>query len=370
MNFEKKIVFVLASYSGGGAEKMLINLANGFAEQNHDTSLLVFQPVGPYKKLVSEKIRIKEAPFSLKAFFLIPWLISQFLLLMPDRIISTQNASNVVTVLSALPIGFRKKVILREASVPSAKMRGKKGITEKVYDVLSKFLYPMIDKHVAISNYVKKDLIRYYELDPENIRTIYNPVITDEVDDLILKNPSEDWFQNSEPVAIAVGGIRPEKNYPVLVELIRVINDRRNCKLIILGDFTDLEEYRKLRKSIRELNLTDKIKFKGFKENPYSYLAKADVFIHSSKYEGGANSIVEALYCGCPVVATQCPGAVKDILDDDKCGELIPYGDVYKMTEATIRQMEKSNKFTSFKKRKDIFTTKKSVKEYMAYIYD
>ena len=78
----------------------------------------------------------------------------------------------------------------------------------------------------------------------------------------------------------------------------------------------------------------------GFKSNPFAFMARAAVFVLSSRYEGFGNVLVEALACGCPVVSTDCPGGPREILEGGRFGELVPVGDESAMAEAILRTLD------------------------------
>ena len=89
-------------------------------------------------------------------------------------------------------------------------------------------------------------------------------------------------------------------------------------------------------KLIQELHLEKLVMLLGFKENPFSYLSRSDVFVLSSISEGFSNVLVEAMACGCPVVSTDCPTGPGEILDRGKYGYLVPVGDPTAMAEAVL----------------------------------
>src|SRR5690625_8026414 len=97
-----KIVIILSSFKSGGAEKMMIHLANGFASNGYSLALFVIRPVGPLKSLVNRNINVVEAPNLKSIYFYIPWLAYQLIKINPTRIISSQRHINIITMISAL----------------------------------------------------------------------------------------------------------------------------------------------------------------------------------------------------------------------------------------------------------------------------
>src|SRR5690625_2881093 len=119
-SLDRHVVLVLSSYKSGGAEKMMIQLANGISKKGYSVTLLVLRPQGPFKKLINTDISVKEGPNLNSVYLFIPWIALQFLMLSPSRVISTQRHINIVTILSSLLVFKRKRVILREANPPTS----------------------------------------------------------------------------------------------------------------------------------------------------------------------------------------------------------------------------------------------------------
>jgi len=82
------------------------------------------------------------------------------------------------------------------------------------------------------------------------------------------------------------------------------------------------------------LGITQDATLLGFLDNPYSYIAKSNLFVHSALYEGAPVALMEALALGTPVVATDCPSGPREILQSERYGRLVPIGDVNAMAEA------------------------------------
>jgi glycosyltransferase involved in cell wall biosynthesis len=83
-----------------------------------------------------------------------------------------------------------------------------------------------------------------------------------------------------------------------------------------------------------ELNLSDRVIFAGFAADPWPYYASADLFILSSDREGYPNVLVEAMLSGTTVVSTDCGSGPRQIIDDGRCGQLVPVGDEAALADA------------------------------------
>jgi glycosyltransferase involved in cell wall biosynthesis len=111
----------------------------------------------------------------------------------------------------------------------------------------------------------------------------------------------------------------------------------RPVRLIILGEGDERENLVRLAK---ELEILDSVCLPGFIENPYPYMKKAALFVLSSRFEGLPGVLIEALYCGTPVIATDCPGGSREILANGRFGQLVPVGDPDSLADAILSSLE------------------------------
>jgi glycosyltransferase involved in cell wall biosynthesis len=121
------------------------------------------------------------------------------------------------------------------------------------------------------------------------------------------------------PVIVAAGRLADAKNYPLLIEALARLQPRVAARLFILGQG---DEERSIRALVAARGLDDAVVLCGFQKNPWKYIARADVFALTSRYEGFGNVLVEAMACGVPVVATRSPGTT-DIVRDGVDGLLV-----------------------------------------------
>ena len=91
---------------------------------------------------------------------------------------------------------------------------------------------------------------------------------------------------------------------------------------------------------INNLSIEETVSMPGWVENPYSFMANADLFVLSSSWEGLANVLLEALACGCPVVSTDCPSGPSEILEDGRWGRLVPVNDQTALAKAIIATLK------------------------------
>ncbi|MGP4715561.1 glycosyltransferase [Psychrobacter sp. T6-6] len=359
----KKIALYIPSMSGGGAERMMLTLANALAEKNLVIDLVLNKAEGPYLKKVSNKVNIVDLDTSRVLTGILP-LARYMKTEKPEVVLSAMNYVNVATIFAKLLSGTDTRIILSERSNLSAALENSQWISKVLLKNLMTWTYKRADKVVAISNGVANDLANQIKLDRNHIVTIYNPVVSSEVlqkssVSLPSKHP---WFEkDSPPVIIAVGRLSEEKDFETLIKSFAKTYDQKECRLLILGE-GGLRP--KLETLIEELKLQDIIQLPGFSDNPYAWMSKAKLFILSSKYEGFGNVLVEAMACGTAVVSTDCPSGPSEILEEGKWGELVPVGNVELMSRAMLKAISTSNHI-NVQSRASFFSVETSVNQYI-----
>ena len=143
------------------------------------------------------------------------------------------------------------------------------------------------------------------------------------------------WLNDPELINIvSLGRLERPKNQSLLIRAFQtVLIKNKNARLIIIGEGTERSYLAQL---IEEFNLGAAISLIGQIDNPYSYLARADLFVLSSNTEGFPNVLVEAMICGCPVISTNCKSGPNEIITHGKNGILVSNGDVKAMSNAII----------------------------------
>jgi glycosyltransferase involved in cell wall biosynthesis len=200
-------------------------------------------------------------------------------------------------------------------------------------------LFPQADHIIAVSNGVAESLTEASGIAPAKIDVIYNPVITPELAEKRCAPLQHPWFagETRVPVLLAVGRLMAQKQFGDLIEAFARVRADRQAKLIILGEG---EERPRLEQKIQSLNLTEDVSLTGFVDNPYAYMANADLFVLSSIFEGLPTVMVEALYCDLPIVATDCPSGPHEILDGGRYGRLTPVGNPTKLAENILAALD------------------------------
>lgn len=135
---------------------------------------------------------------------------------------------------------------------------------------------------------------------------------------------------------------------------------------MILGDGDKRNELKSL---CSALNVDEDVQFPGFVDNPFAYMAAADVFVLSSIWEGLPNVLIEALACGTPVVSTDCPSGPREILQDGKYGSIVPVGDDKALTEAIEKVLDEPPLEDNLRERAEAFRPEPITEQYLDVLF-
>lgn len=182
--------------------------------------------------------------------------------------------------------------------------------------------YRLADAIIAQTEEMESELQKI-GLQSSKIKMLHNPVNKS----VIIEKATEanPYPQDSDKVFVAVGRIAHQKGFDVLIDAFYLVKKQiKNCKLYIVGDiyYNNSIIYNQLVKQIAKLDLSDSVVFTGFQSNPYKYIANADVFVLSSRYEGLPNTLIEAQVLGKPCAAVKCIPIIERIISDNINGFL------------------------------------------------
>lgn len=361
----KKILFVIPSLAGGGAERVLIYLLQYINRNSFCPILVIFHKTNAYanqlpKDVVTFNLN-KKGP--LDFFRLISRLSKIIKREEPDLILSFLTYTNYLTLIAKSYSGYKIPVILTEHSTLS------KSLTNERFEYIKKRIilqfYPKAESIIAVSQGVKDDLIENFFPFHNRISFIYNSIDIERISNLAREKVHHPWLRNDIFLIVSAGRLTIAKNYPLLLKAIAVLKDQSNVRLMILGEGEDRSMLERLGK---ELGIYDRVNFTGFQSNPFKYIARATVFVLSSSWEGFGNVIIEAMACGVPVIATHCPYGPDEIITDGVNGLLVPVGDIDAMAKAILRLLKdetlRLNLVEAGKQRAEDFRVEKMVAEY------
>jgi len=369
---QKKLAIFHPTMTVGGAERVVIHLANGFVERGYNVDLVLANANGELLNRVDSDVDLidlssPQVP-GIGVAASIPGLAQYLRQKEPDSLFTAGNHVNIPAIIAHQISNSDSKLVISEHNSPLSGGYSEQDTERNMKNQLlywsEKYLYPKADHIVAVSNGTANELSKVAEIPRDCIDVVYNPVITPEIMEKAKVDIDHNWFNNeSTPVVLSVGSLSSRKDYSTLVRSFKLIREERDdAKLVIVG--RDGGKRAELDNLTQSLGLSDVIEMPGYVENPFAYMANADVFVLSSVWEGFGNVLVEAMACGCPVVSTDCPSGPSEILSDGRYGPLTPIRDPESLKKAVLWTLENPLDKESLQNRAYDFSLDKSINYY------
>ena len=324
----KRILFLLPSLNGGGAERVVLTLLQHLDRNRFEPILVLMEEKGRYLGLVPEGIEMIDLHVSQAryAIFKILRIINEK---EPDTVFTTLAYLNLLIAIFRPLLPSKTRFIARESNTVS--VRNKREKYPRLFDWLYRKVYNRFDRIVAQANFMKNDLVENYGIVAERIRVIYNPVDTEAV-----MRKAENGivaFPEGKINLLAIGKLGYQKGYDLLLESMQYLDTRYHVTILGEGDWKT-----RLENEIEERGLIGRVTLAGFSDNPYAWMKKADLLLLPSRYEGLPNVVLEAHAIGLLVVAFDSPGGTGEIVKEGINGFLVAPFD----TRAFAEKIEKA----------------------------
>lgn len=355
----------MPNLSGGGAERVAVNLANTLVHRGHKVDMVLLQSRGALLDEVSPFVRVISLDATRFRQGLVP-LVRYLRVEKPDAMLANMWPLTVLAVFARRLASVRTRVVVAEHTTWSrSELLARPTVGWQVRNSMHYF-FPKADGIVTVSKGAADDLARFARIDRSSITVIYNPVVGAErqVSDAVL-DPS-DWWSGSHKRILAVGTLKAVKDYGTLFEAFAVLLQKMDARLLILGEGECRGE---LEARVRQLRLEGHVFMPGFFKDAAPYYQRADLHVLSSICEGFGNVIAEALAAGTPVVSTDCPSGPREILADGKYGRLVPVGDVQALASAMADSLVATHDRSVLKARAQDFSIDKAVDQYEALLF-
>lgn len=362
-----KILFFIPTLSGGGSEKVTLQLLQHIGKRKFSPSLVLFEKKGQYLEALPSSIPIFELK-KRKHKKALPWIVMFRLKKLikkekPDVFVSLMCYTNTLALIVKIMGRVQPKIIISERTSTYI-YEGR--FINFLRSLAIRFLYPKADKIVFPSRDMADKIMKSYGVEKQKVNIIPNPVdiatITERSQEII----EDPVYQAKNNIIIAIGRLSKEKGFLYLIKAIALLSKQGiNCELVILGDGAEKISLQNLSKDLR---VEERVHFLGFQSNPYKYLAHSKIFVLSSLYEGFPNVLLEAMALGVPSIATRCPTGPEEIITDEVNGLLIPPADEKALAHAIKKLLLDKDLRTRLseaaRKRAEDFKVEKIIKQY------
>lgn len=329
-----RVVFLINSLTGGGAERIMARLiTHSIAHSHHHEMHLVLLDKAPEAYSVPDWIAVHRLDTAGSMAASLGVALRCLRVLEPDICLSFLTRANLVNVICAQLLGY--KALISERVSPSSHHR--RGAGAKLARILTRYIYPKADVVICPSAGVAADLLDNFGVPPPKVTTIPNPTDREALHRAATQ-PAQ--FPTSRPYFVAMGRLVENKNFALLLQAFA--RSAPEYDLVLIGDGPLGNQ---LRLHAHRLELSHRVHFTGFLENPFPLILGARAFISSSDAEGFPNAPAEAMMLGIPVIATNCLSGPAELLGEEptlevsalyeaRHGLLVPVGDVAALARA------------------------------------
>lgn len=346
-----KILYVITGLGLGGAERVVINLAEQMYQQGHQVKIAYLTGAVKIKPQLSE---IEVIYLGLESFAsLLPASLKYRKLVkeyQPDVVHSHMVHANIFTRLNRFFLSIAKLICTAHNSNEGGKVRM---LAYKYTNFLS-------DYNTNVSQEATNAFIKSKAFTDKNIHTVYNGIDLEKFKKNINLNNVFDFHDVN---FISVGRFNDQKDYPNLIYAVFQVKQQTTqaVKFYIAGDG---ELRPQLEQLIKELNLQNDIILLGARSDILELLNEADFFILSSKYEGLPTVVIEAMATQCFVIATDCGGSAEIMGDtgflvEPQCSEKLAQA-ILKAIKLPKEYVQENNQ-NARKRVEKLFSLEKSV---------
>lgn len=320
---KRKILFLIPNLSHGGAEKVLVNLANNLNRDKYDITVQTLFDVGVNRQQLASDVRYQKGfkwqfrgNTTLMKLFPPKLLWNQIVKERYDIAISYLEGPTS-RILGGCPDSDTKRAawVHIELETPKKAAIGFRSPTE------AEKIYNSFDQIVAVSRRVKERFTNNLTITAP-VSVLYNTNETEQIREKAQLETEDDRFCTGNiPTICSVAKLIPTKGFDRLLDVHkRLLDEGLRHRIYILGIG---EEQAALERKIREYGVEDSFLLLGFHENPYQYVARCDLYVCSSWREGFSTAVTESLIVGTPVVSTDCSGARELLGEQNEYGLVV-----------------------------------------------
>ena len=327
----RHIAFYMHDLSGGGVERMRLALIAQLRARGTRVTLILAARSGPLGSRLPHDLPVVEIGMRGMLGNVLP-LARMLRRIRPDILVASLDHNNVTALLASWVSGSATRIVICQHNALSAERA--LGWRYRLIPWLYWLLQRGADGVVAVSNGVADDLARVAGIARANITPIYNPIIGPDFAERMAGASPHPWLDDTNmPVFVFAGRLTSQKDPATLLEAMAGVLQCRSARLIVLGEGPLLAG---LQDSTDILGIADHVAFVGYQINPLPWIRHASALVCTSRYEGLGNTLIEALACGIPVIATNCPHGPSEVLLGGKIGRLVAVGDAAGLAQAML----------------------------------
>ena len=348
-----RVLLLLSSLHGGGAERVAVHVMNRIDPRRFDMRMGLLRAAGPYMDQV-DMDRVLVAPDGEKHFnydgpnsaqyttgkvlgsaIRAPLAFRQMIReAQPDVVMSFLKGTNLLAWLATPKLSrSRPKWIAREGNnvLDVVNEESPNPLAAKLSLGITRKAYRGADVVLANSSDMAEGLVKDLSLDPAQMRMINNPIAVD-----VIRELASEPLPGApkRPFILTAGRLEYQKAHEVLLKAFAKSGLARSHALVILGKGSRLAELHTL---AARLGIGEYVRFIGFVANPYAWMAKADLFVLPSRWEGFPTVAAEAMASGAPLLLSDCKFGPRDVIEPGVSGELFPVDNVDAMADSMAR---------------------------------
>lgn len=328
-----RLLCLLTSMNGGGAERVMIHLLKGLDRQRFQLTLGLAQREGPFIPLIPRDVEVID--FNTRSSVACAPRLAAMLRAGRFDLCFSMVAMNFAAVVARGLSGSKAPLVLGARNHYSRSLPAEASHAP-VKALAVRALYPRADMIIGVAQGVCDDLAANFGVPQEKLRAIHNPIDLTAIQRQATAPVAHPWLASGadRPVILNVGKLQVAKAQADLIAAFRLVRDRLPARLIILGQGPLRGELESLS---RRLGVDQDVAFLGFQDNPYAFMARSSVFVLSSAWEGFPNVLAEAMAAGPAVISTDCPSGPSEIIRDGLSGLLTPVGQPERLASAILR---------------------------------
>lgn len=328
-----KIACFFATSGHSGVDRLAGHLLRGFAAAGQEVDLVQIRNHGPYLQELPNGVSRIDLGVSHVGTALLP-LVRYLRRARPAVFLCDKYRVNRTVLLARLLARVNTRVIVRVGTTVSVDLASRRRWQCWLETMWMRWLYPLADAVITPSRGAALDLARVARLPVARVHSLPSPLVADDLAARAALPVDHPWLTSKDrPVVLGAGELCSRKDFATLIRAFARVRVALPARLLILGEGRQRENLLSL---ARELGVAEDVSLPGFVNNPHAYMARADVFALTSRWEGFGNVLAEALAVGTPVVSTDCPNGPREILQDGRYGPLVPPGDAARLADALL----------------------------------